>query len=193
MGNSVCIWHLVLDLAKQTSILVFIYGLLSHTVRAARPAYHMAHVSRLRRCALLVNVKSQFGVRLSRHFAVWHSSDVINDRKSKFQGHAIELKSETQVKECIDQLIGSNKKLAKASHTITALRVNEQGEIKEAFSNGGEPPAGGKMLELLRQEKIDHGLVVVHRWYGGKQLGGDRFRHILQCAREALERAKLIG
>jgi putative IMPACT (imprinted ancient) family translation regulator len=30
--------------------------------------------------------------------------------------------------------------------------------------------------------------VIVTRWYGGKKLGGDRFRHVQSCVREYLSR-----
>jgi putative IMPACT (imprinted ancient) family translation regulator len=35
-------------------------------------------------------------------------------------------------------------------------------------------------------------LVVVTRWYGGTLLGPDRFKHINQAARDALELAGLL-
>lgn len=35
-------------------------------------------------------------------------------------------------------------------------------------------------------------LVVVSRWYGGTLLGADRFKHINQAARDALELAGLL-
>jgi putative IMPACT (imprinted ancient) family translation regulator len=30
-------------------------------------------------------------------------------------------------------------------------------------------------------------LIVVTRWYGGKHLGGDRFRHVQTCVRTYLD------
>ncbi len=39
---------------------------------------------------------------------------------------------------------------------------------------------------LVREELRDH-LVVVTRWYGGKHLGGDRFRHVQTCVGAYLE------
>jgi putative IMPACT (imprinted ancient) family translation regulator len=40
------------------------------------------------------------------------------------------------------------------------------------------------LLEIL---ELDNVLVVVSRWYGGTLLGADRFKHINQAARDALE------
>jgi putative IMPACT (imprinted ancient) family translation regulator len=45
-------------------------------------------------------------------------------------------------------------------------------------------------LEILELENV---LVVVSRWYGGILLGADRFKHINQAARDALEKAGLLG
>lgn len=125
-----------------------------------------------------------------RGYSHWHSSQVISDRRSQFQGHAIKVESEDAATQCLEELIASNKKLSKASHTITALRIkNKDGVLNEKFKNGGEPPSGERILDVLRQNDIENAFIVVHRWYGGKQLGGDRFVHILHCARQAIELA----
>lgn len=42
------------------------------------------------------------------------------------------------------------------------------------------------MLHLMQVMGATEVLVVVSRWYGGVQLGADRFRMINACAREAL-------
>ena len=39
------------------------------------------------------------------------------------------------------------------------------------------------MLQILeRAGLVDH-VVIVTRWYGGKHLGGDRFRHVADAVR----------
>jgi putative IMPACT (imprinted ancient) family translation regulator len=43
------------------------------------------------------------------------------------------------------------------------------------------------ILRMLdRADLVDH-VVVVTRWYGGTNLGGDRFRHIVAAVRAWLE------
>jgi putative IMPACT (imprinted ancient) family translation regulator len=37
------------------------------------------------------------------------------------------------------------------------------------------------ILRMLEREDIKDHIVVVTRWYGGKHLGGDRFRHVQDC------------
>jgi putative IMPACT (imprinted ancient) family translation regulator len=39
---------------------------------------------------------------------------------------------------------------------------------------------------LERAEICDH-VIIVTRWYGGKHLGGDRFRHVQTCVKDYLD------
>ena len=34
------------------------------------------------------------------------------------------------------------------------------------------------ILRMLEREELSDHIIVVTRWYGGKHLGGDRFRHV---------------
>lgn len=43
------------------------------------------------------------------------------------------------------------------------------------------------MAHLLEMLEVENVLVVVSRWYGGIHLGPDRFKHINQAGRDALE------
>ena len=56
----------------------------------------------------------------------------------------------------------------------------------------GETHAGGRMLHLLEILCCVDTLVVVSRWYGGVQLGPDRFKHINNASRMVLEQAGLV-
>ena len=44
------------------------------------------------------------------------------------------------------------------------------------------------ILRMLERENLRNTIVVVTRWYGGKHLGGDRFRHVQNAVRIYLER-----
>lgn len=50
----------------------------------------------------------------------------------------------------------------------------------------GEAGAGAVILRMLEREALRDHIVVVTRWYGGVNLGGDRFAHIVTCTRAAL-------
>jgi putative IMPACT (imprinted ancient) family translation regulator len=55
------------------------------------------------------------------------------------------------------------------------------------YDDDGETQAGARLKHLLEILELDNVLVVVSRWYGGTLLGADRFKHINQAARDALE------
>jgi putative IMPACT (imprinted ancient) family translation regulator len=43
--------------------------------------------------------------------------------------------------------------------------------------------AGMVFLRMLEREELRNHVVVVTRWFGGKQLGGERFRHVQEAVR----------
>ena len=47
----------------------------------------------------------------------------------------------------------------------------------------GEAGAGALILQMLDRAGLRDHVVIVTRWYGGKQLGGDRFRHVADAVR----------
>lgn len=64
-------------------------------------------------------------------------------------------------------------KMKKASHLSWALRLSDGTELK---NDGGESGSGNCILEVMRDMDTVNCLVLVARWYGGKHLGGLRFR-----------------
>jgi putative IMPACT (imprinted ancient) family translation regulator len=50
------------------------------------------------------------------------------------------------------------------------------GVIAEMKEDGGETGAGRVILESMRARNAENCLVLVARWYGGRHLGGMRFR-----------------
>lgn len=76
----------------------------------------------------------------------------------------------------------TQRRFAKATHNSWAARIAGAG-IK---ADDGESGAGAIILRMLETEGLDDHLVIVTRWYGGKQLGGDRFRHVIGAIRHYL-------
>ena len=70
-----------------------------------------------------------------------------------------------------------NKKFSKATHNSWGVLL-EDGPVK---GDDGEAGAGMVILRMLERENLRNHMVVVTRWYGGKHLGGDRFRHVQTC------------
>jgi putative IMPACT (imprinted ancient) family translation regulator len=73
--------------------------------------------------------------------------------------------------------------MGKASHLSWALRLSNGTEQK---SDGGEPGSGNCILEVMRSADAADCLILVARWYGGKHLGGIRFRIYRDTARQLL-------
>lgn len=80
-----------------------------------------------------------------------------------------------------------SKRFAKATHNSWAAILSGE-QVKD---DDGESGAGALMLQMLeRAGLIDH-VIIVTRWYGGKHLGGDRFRHIADAVRHYLRETGL--
>ncbi|XP_049881094.1 protein IMPACT-B-like [Pectinophora gossypiella] len=121
--------------------------------------------------------------------------EVIQDRKSSFQGHAAEVHSMSDVNAVLAKL-KQNKKILNATHNMYAYRIERKTErgvsVLQDCDDDGEAHAGGRMLHLLQILDQKNTLVVVSRWYGGIQLGPDRFRHINNATRQVIQQAGLL-
>ncbi|CAB3225939.1 unnamed protein product [Arctia plantaginis] len=120
---------------------------------------------------------------------------VIVDRKSSFQGHAAEVHCAEDVQAVLTKL-KQNKKILNATHNIYAYRIERKTAkgttMLQDCDDDGETHAGSRMLHLLQILDQKNTLVVVSRWYGGIQLGPDRFRHINNATRQVIEQAGLL-
>lgn len=75
-------------------------------------------------------------------------------------------------------------RLKKASHLSWAARLEDGTELK---NDGGESGAGSCILETMRNMEAVNCIILVARWYGGKHLGGMRFRIYRNATKELLE------
>lgn len=113
--------------------------------------------------------------------------DPLTDRRSTFQAHLAPVVTLKQVKMHLQKLY-QNKKIAGATHNIYAYRIycEDKRTFIQDCEDDGETAAGGRMLHLMQILDVRNVMVVVSRWYGGIQLGPDRFKHINNCARNLL-------
>ena len=74
------------------------------------------------------------------------------------------------------------KRFAKATHNSWAAILSGE-PVKD---DDGESGAGALMLQMLERAGLTDHMVIVTRWYGGKHLGGDRFRHVIAAVRHYL-------
>ncbi|MBN9886732.1 YigZ family protein [Salipiger abyssi] len=107
---------------------------------------------------------------------------IISDRGSKYAVSGAPCGSEAEAKQLLKELC-RKKKFAKATHNSWGL-LTADGPVK---NDDGESGAGMVILRMLEREDLRDHLVVVTRWYGGKHLGGDRFRHVQEAVRIYLE------
>lgn len=122
----------------------------------------------------------------------WMLSEVVTDKKSVFVARAAPVTSIDQAKRYFAHLLATDKKVAKATHNITAWRIRGQNGVQyQDCDDDGETAAGGRVLHLLELMGVWDAMIVVTRWYGGVELGPDRFRIINQTARDAIVRAGL--
>ncbi|XP_050554412.1 protein IMPACT-like [Spodoptera frugiperda] len=122
--------------------------------------------------------------------------EVITDRKSSFQGHAARVGSVDDVKAVLTKL-KMHRKIVNAKHNMVAYRIEHRTakgvEIVQGYDEDGEAHAGGRLLHLLQTNNCLNTAVVVTRWFGGIQIGGDRFRHITNVAKQAIQQAGLLN
>jgi len=82
----------------------------------------------------------------------------------------------------------SKKKYATASHNSWAARITHGGAIYETKNDDGEVGAGMVILRILQKSNVTDCVVCVTRWFGGVKLMGDRFKHVQDAAKYAVER-----
>ena len=64
------------------------------------------------------------------------------------------------------------------------MHLSAGGPVK---NDDGEAGAGMVILRMLERAELRDHLVVVTRWFGGVELGGDRFRRVQDAVRFYLE------
>ena len=99
--------------------------------------------------------------------------NIISDRGSKYAVSGGPCHSVDDAKAFIKDLC-RKKKFAKATHNTWGLLVGNNPHKND----DGESGAGNIIVKMLEREGLTNHIIVVTRWYGGKHLGGDRFRHV---------------
>jgi len=107
---------------------------------------------------------------------------IIKDRGSKYSVSGGACRSSEEARAFVKNLC-RKKKFARATHNTWAF-LQDTGPVK---NDDGEAGAGMVIVRMLDREELPNHIVVVTRWYGGKQLGGDRFRHVQDAVRYYLD------
>ena len=109
--------------------------------------------------------------------------NIINDRGSKYSVCGAPASSKAEVMDVLKELKKS-KKYAKATHNTWAMLLSDGGPLK---NDDGESGAGMVILRMLEREQLFDHVIIVTRWFGGTQLGGDRFRRVQDTVAYYLE------
>jgi len=108
---------------------------------------------------------------------------VVRDRGSKYAVSGGPVSGRDGV-ETFLKTLKRDKKFARATHNSWAVLGADGTPLK---GDDGEAGAGLVILRMLDRAGLTDHLVVVTRWYGGKHLGGDRFRHVQTCVQAYLD------
>lgn len=111
---------------------------------------------------------------------------VISDRGSRYSVGLGAVTCQEDVKALL-KTHTTKKKYRTATHNTWAARITADNGVEELKSDDGESGAGGVILNVLESEKAVDVAVIVTRWYGGKHLGPDRFRHVKNATHMVLK------
>jgi putative IMPACT (imprinted ancient) family translation regulator len=110
----------------------------------------------------------------------------LTDRGSKYAVSGSPANSREAAQEAVRTLY-KDRKFAKATHNSWGVILYSDGPLK---NDDGENGAGMVILRMLERAGLHNHVVVVTRWYGGKKLGGDRFRRVQDAVRYYLDHRK---
>ena len=106
---------------------------------------------------------------------------VISDRGSRYAVSGGAAASRAEAGALLAEL-RQNKRFAKATHHTWAGILSGE----PVRDDDGESGAAQIILQMLERAGLNDHIVIVTRWYGGKHLGGDRFRHVVDAVRHYL-------
>lgn len=103
---------------------------------------------------------------------------VVSDRGSKYAVSGAPVSNRDQIDSELAAL-KSDRAYASATHNSWAA-ILPAGALK---ADDGEGGAGMVILRMMQRAGLRDHLIVVTRWYGGRNLGGDRFRRVRDAVR----------
>ena len=103
---------------------------------------------------------------------------IISDRGSRYAVSGGPARDRDQAAALLAEL-RRDKRFQKATHNSWAGILSGE----PCKDDDGESGAGALILQMLDRAGLADHIVIVTRWYGGKHLGGDRFRHVADAVR----------
>lgn len=119
------------------------------------------------------------------------STSEYKEKRSKFLGYAYPCMSANEA----DEILASVRELhPKASHHCYAYILGEEGDTERTWDDG-EPSgtAGLPILYQIKSHECTYVIVIVVRYYGGKQLGASGLKNAYKlAARECLDANEIV-
>ena len=112
---------------------------------------------------------------------------IIKDRGSVYSVSVARAHGKDDIKNFLKRL-KQNKKYAKATHNTWAARITHEGAVYETKNDDGETGAGMVILRIMQKENVSDCVICVTRWFGGVKLMGDRFKHVQDATKYAIDR-----
>ena len=113
---------------------------------------------------------------------------ILSDRGSRYAVSGAPVRARADITAALGAL-KTDRSYAKATHHSWAASLSS-GALK---ADDGESGAGMVILRMLERANLKDHVIIVTRWYGGKKLGGDRFRRVQDCVRAYLDALDLRG
>lgn len=107
---------------------------------------------------------------------------ILTDRGSRYAVSGAPATTRAEIDAVLKEL-KRDRSYAKATHNTWAAQL-PTGGLK---ADDGESGAGMVILRMLERAGLQSHVIIVTRWYGGKKLGGDRFRRVQDAVRAYLE------
>ena len=107
---------------------------------------------------------------------------IVTDRGSRYAVSGARVRERAEITAVLG-VLKRDRAYAKATHNSWAA-VLPSGALK---ADDGESGAGMVILRMLERAEVKDHVIIVTRWYGGKKLGGDRFRRVQDCVRAYLD------
>ena len=126
-------------------------------------------------------------MKLTMTMTITTFDQIINDRGSKYAVSGCPIYSKADAQAAV-KLLKKDKRFARASHHSWGAILTQGGAVK---NDDGEAGAGMVIIRMLEREGLKDHVIIVTRWFGGIQLGGDRFRRIQDAVRYYLDHADL--
>jgi regulator of replication initiation timing len=115
-----------------------------------------------------------------------HPTHPVTDQGNKFISHIATVTSPMEISMAVTAIKHtSNRGTSTATHNMFAARILKNGRMLEYSNDDGEHGGSRHILQEMQNANITNRVVVVSRWFSGKQLGRKRFNIISQCTRAA--------